>query len=61
MTNAEIDFIMDAIELTASNFQEWMKDYSYDPESNEYSFKWVDTKEQRKIEGWFNVSTWGRL
>ena len=25
MTNAEIDFIMDAIELTASHFQEWME------------------------------------
>ena len=56
MTNAEIDFIMDAIELTASHFQEWMKDYTYDPESNEYSFKGIEAKEQSKIEDWFNVS-----
>ena len=56
MTNAEIDFIMDAIELTASHFQEWMKDYIYNPESNEYSFKGFDTREQSMIEDWFNAS-----
>jgi selenocysteine lyase/cysteine desulfurase len=58
MTNAEIDFIMEAIELTASHFQEWMKDYAYDPESNEYSFKGIEAKEQSIIENWFNVSGW---
>ncbi|HXB45304.1 MAG TPA: aminotransferase class V-fold PLP-dependent enzyme [Puia sp.] len=55
MTNAEIDFIMDAIELTASHFREWINDYSYDPESNEYSFKGVVPTEQAKIEEWFKV------
>ncbi len=59
MTNAEIDFIMDAIELTASNFQEWMKDYIYDPAFNEYSFKGIEAKEQSRIDGWFNVFNWG--
>ena len=58
MTNSEIDFIMDAIELTASHFQEWMKDYIYDPESNEYSFRGIEVKEQSKIEDWFNVDKW---
>ena len=58
MTNAEIDFIMDSIELTASHFQEWMKDYSYDPESNEYSFKGINAKEPGKIKDWFNVPNW---
>jgi hypothetical protein len=58
MTNSQIDFIMDAIELTASNFQELMKDYTYHPESGEYSFKGFETKAQQKIEGWFNVSNW---
>ena len=55
MTNAEIDFIMDAIELTASDFKEWMKDYTYNAESNEYSFKGIDAKEQSRIEDWFNI------
>ncbi len=59
MTNAEIDFIMDAIELTVRYFREWMKDYTYDPVSNEYSFKGARAKEQGKVENWFNVSNWG--
>jgi selenocysteine lyase/cysteine desulfurase len=59
MTNAEINFIMDAIELTASHFQEWVKDYTYDPAFNEYSFKGFKAKEQSKIEDWFNVFNWG--
>lgn len=55
MTNAEIDFIMNAIEAVASCFGEWEKDYSYDPGSNEYSFKQIGTRwEQRKIADWFN-------
>jgi hypothetical protein len=58
MTNADIDFILDAIERTASHFQEWMKDYQYDPESNDYSFKGFVSKEQRRIEDWFSVSNW---
>jgi len=55
MTNTEIDFIMNAIELTASHFQEWSKDYTYDPESGEYSFNGWDAKEHCKIEDWFNL------
>jgi len=58
MTNAEIDFIMDAIELTAFHFKDWMKDYTYDPGSNEYTFKGNEAKEQVRIEDWFNVSIW---
>jgi selenocysteine lyase/cysteine desulfurase len=54
MTNAEIDFIMDAIECTASHFQEWGQDYSYDPASNEYSFKLFEENELCKIHEWFN-------
>jgi selenocysteine lyase/cysteine desulfurase len=59
MTNAEIDFIMNAIELTAMHFREWMKDYIYDAECNEYYFKGINTEEQRTVEDWFNVSNWG--
>jgi len=39
MTNAEIDFIMDAIESTASRFEDWAKDYNYCSVSNEYFLK----------------------
>jgi selenocysteine lyase/cysteine desulfurase len=60
MTNAEIDFIMDAIELTVSYFEEWMEDYTYDAASGEYVFKGFEAKELSLVEDWFNVSAWGK-
>lgn len=60
MTNAEINFILDSIELTACNFQQWMTDYTYDREYNNYTFKGIEAKEQSKIEDWFNVSVWSK-
>jgi selenocysteine lyase/cysteine desulfurase len=47
MTDYEIEFIMDAIELTASNFSEWVKDYYYDASSNEYVIREVRAKAQQ--------------
>ncbi len=58
MSNAEIDLIMDAIELTVCHFQDWMKEYAYDPATNEYSFKGIDSKEQDSVGDWFTVSSW---
>ncbi|MES1219230.1 MAG: selenocysteine lyase, partial [Bacteroidota bacterium] len=58
MTNAEIEFIMDAIEKTASQFHVWMKDYKYDAQSNEYLFNESKTNEFEKIEKWFDFSNW---
>jgi len=60
MTNAEIDFIMDAIELTATHFRDWANDYTYEPISNEYVFRGFETKEQCKIEAWFNAANWDK-
>ncbi len=56
MTNAEINFIMDAIELTTLHFEEWGADYSYDREENEYVFKGVEGGEMGKVEDWFDVA-----
>jgi hypothetical protein len=39
MTNKEIDFIMDAIELTAANFSRWAKDYSYNSATGSFTYK----------------------
>ncbi len=58
MSNAEIYFIMDAIELTASHFQKWMKDYTYNVECDEYSFKGFKPKEKSRVEDWFNFCNW---
>ncbi|HLZ16254.1 MAG TPA: aminotransferase class V-fold PLP-dependent enzyme, partial [Cyclobacteriaceae bacterium] len=53
MTDGEIEFIMDAIESTASSFREWMADYDYDQSSNEYTIKKGTEKEQHRVEDWF--------
>jgi len=53
MTDQEIEFIMDAIESTASNFREWITDYHYDSVSNEYVIKGGTEKEKHCVEDWF--------
>jgi len=55
MTNNEIDYIMDAVESTASHFGEWGEDYIYDRASNEYTFKGFEDDVQSKIADWFDV------
>jgi selenocysteine lyase/cysteine desulfurase len=39
MTDAEIDYMMDAVENTVDQYGEWEKDYAYDPACNEYTFR----------------------
>jgi len=53
MTDHEVEFIMDAIESTASNFREWMTNYHYDSSSNEYVLKDGTAKEKYWAEDWF--------
>jgi len=55
MTNAEIEFIMDAVELTALHVEEWGRDYVYDAVSNEYIFRGFESGLQRKVGGWFMI------
>jgi selenocysteine lyase/cysteine desulfurase len=54
MTNREIEFILDAIESTASCFREWKTDYYYDTSTNEYLLKDGTAKEQHRVKDWFN-------
>lgn len=49
MTNTEIDFILDAIEQTAIHFREWMEDYTYEAEADEYIFTGIALKEQHPV------------
>jgi selenocysteine lyase/cysteine desulfurase len=60
MTNAEINFILDAIEITVANIHEWEKDYYYDSCSNEYFFK-GDARKHRKVSDWFDVFRWAEM
>ena len=38
-TNAEVDFICNAIRELANSFDSWKKEYSYDPKTNEFTHK----------------------
>ncbi len=58
MTNKEIHFIMDAIESTACNFGRWSREYTYDPATNEYAFKYLRPGEEYKVDRWFDVANW---
>jgi selenocysteine lyase/cysteine desulfurase len=58
MTNAEIDFLMDAIELTAGHFRDWAKDYHYDPGTNGYFFKGERGEEDESVGEWFEPGGW---
>ncbi len=52
MTNAELDFIIDATRLIVENIDEWRKDYSYNNHTNE----WVHHNEKSRndlIKEWF--------
>jgi hypothetical protein len=55
MTDAEIEFIMDAIELTAAHWRTWAKDYSYDAASGQYFHRDVESTEKSRIEKWFTI------
>ncbi len=42
MTDAEVDFILDACRQIVENYQEWEKDYQYNSHTNEYQFKDIE-------------------
>lgn len=54
MTNAEMEWIMNAIDLMASCFGYWARDYTYAPASYEYMFNGAAAKEQNTINNWFS-------
>lgn len=53
MTNAEIDFIMDAIEQLAANFEDWSKDYTYISCTNSFTHEKGSKAETDKVKQWF--------
>lgn len=55
MTNAEIGFICDAIELVAKNFGAWEKDYRYNAQKNEFIHLGKANTEQEIIGDWFSL------
>lgn len=53
MTNAEIEFICEAIELIAKNIKHWEADYKYNPIKNEFEHIGNINTEQTIICDWF--------
>jgi len=53
MTNQEVEFICDAIEQVANNYQEWESDYQYNALKNEFIHQGNLNIEQTIIKNWF--------
>lgn len=52
-TNAEMDYILDAIESLCAYFPEWSKDYVYDLHTNEFYHQDAERKLSDMVSGWF--------
>ncbi|MFH1321356.1 MAG: aminotransferase class V-fold PLP-dependent enzyme [Bacteroidota bacterium] len=53
MTNDEIYYIINAIKELVNNFNEWEKDYIYDPKTNTFFHVNGNNKEKQMVSGWF--------
>ncbi len=57
MTDAELDFVLDALAQTVENIEAWGADYHYDKYTNEFSHRRVADPTEAMVEGWFDVPT----
>ncbi len=55
MTNAEVEFICNAIEAVAHNFKEWEKDYTYNAIKNEFIHISNISAEKKITKHWFKL------
>jgi len=55
MTDAELDFILTAIEQIIANVRIWEKDYDYSPKTNEFYPKNKDNEQIDKVLSWFDM------
>ena len=53
MTDAEVDYMIDAMKKIAAHFKEWEADYVYDKFTNEYTHKTILGDQMKTVEGWF--------
>jgi selenocysteine lyase/cysteine desulfurase len=60
MSNKELEFILDAIEQTSKQFSEWMNDYAYQSETNEFVLKNIKAEDYEEVNTWFNISDWNK-
>ncbi len=53
MPDAEIDFMLEALEACVKHGEAWGRDYDYDPHTNEYTHKKSPDVLRAKIESWY--------
>ena len=53
MTNDEVHYIMESIQMVIDNIEDWKKDYTYNSETNEFVFK--GDYPQINVNDWFGV------
>jgi len=53
MTNAEAEFVCEAIAQVAANWQEWCDEYTYDAPANEYKHNYFKGDEEHVVHDWF--------
>jgi len=56
MTDAEIDYVLTAIQELSENFEDWGQAYEYSNRTNEYHFTGKDEFETHKVEEWFGAA-----
>jgi len=55
MTNKELDFIISALDEIVKNHKKWEKQYTYDPQTNEFTHTKFDQHIQQTINRWFEL------
>ena len=53
MTDKEVRYICESIKSLAENFEEWARDYTYNPQNNEYTYKGFEPTEKKLVKEWF--------
>ncbi len=54
MTNDEVQFICDSIREVADNHKELVKEYDFDPHTNEFSYRGYNRFEKEMVDKWFD-------
>ena len=55
MTDAEVDYMINAVKEVAANAQEWSKEYFYDPHINDYVHNTFPRKSPEDYIDWFVI------
>jgi hypothetical protein len=54
MTDAELKYIMDALENLSTSVEEWKEDYDYSSATNEFVHKNFKVKKPEDFKSWFS-------